>query len=79
MFPYEVMEERQDLLERLELCIRWGHYDIHVLRFHLTQFPPGKILNFHKHAEFEFHFIPRGKGTVILVDEPFHCGLASFI
>ncbi|MGG4143747.1 helix-turn-helix domain-containing protein [Paenibacillus algorifonticola] len=70
-FPYEVMRERQDALERLDLRIRWGYYDIHVLRFHLTQFLPGKIVNFHKHAEFEFHFIPQGKGTVILVDMPY--------
>ncbi|WP_141500488.1 AraC family transcriptional regulator [Paenibacillus luteus] len=70
-FPYEVMHERQDALERLELCIRWGSYDIHVLRFHLTQFPPGRIVGFHKHAEYEFHFIPQGKGKVIIVDQEY--------
>ncbi|OMF38652.1 AraC family transcriptional regulator [Paenibacillus sp. FSL H8-0548] len=70
-FPYEVMHERQDALERLELCIRWGPYDIHVLRFHLTQFPPGRIVGFHKHAEYEFHFIPQGKGKVIIVDQEY--------
>jgi AraC-like DNA-binding protein len=70
-FPYEVMHERQDALERLELCIRWGQYDIHVLRFHLTQFPPGRIVGFHKHAEYEFHFIPQGKGKVIIVDQEY--------
>ncbi len=68
-FPYEVMRERQDALERLDLSIRWGCYDIHVLRFHLTQFPPGRVVGFHKHAEFEFHFIPQGKGKVILEDQ----------
>ncbi|SDC65965.1 AraC-type DNA-binding protein [Paenibacillus sp. UNCCL117] len=70
-FPYEAMWERQDALERLDLRIRWGQYEIRVLRFHLTSFPPGKVLNFHKHAEFEFHFIPSGAGKVILVDHPF--------
>ncbi|NIK76207.1 AraC-like DNA-binding protein/quercetin dioxygenase-like cupin family protein [Paenibacillus castaneae] len=70
-FPYEVMLERQDSLERLELRIRWGAYDIHVLRFHLTQFPPGRIIGFHKHAEYEFHFIPQGKGKVIIVDQEY--------
>ncbi|CAM4010359.1 helix-turn-helix domain-containing protein [Paenibacillus alkaliterrae] len=70
-FPYEVMRERQDALERLELRIRWGQYDIHVLRFHLTQFPPGRTVGFHKHAEYEFHFIPQGKGKVILVDQEY--------
>ncbi|WP_314587561.1 helix-turn-helix domain-containing protein [Paenibacillus terrigena] len=70
-FPYEVMRDRQDALERLDLSITWGNYEIRVLRFHLTSFAPGKIVSFHKHAEFEFHFIPRGKGSVILVDEPY--------
>lgn len=70
-FPYEVMRERQDALERLELRIRWGPYDIHVLRIHLTQFPPGRIVGFHKHAEYEFHFIPQGKGKVIIVDKEY--------
>lgn len=70
-FPYETMQGRQDALERLDLRIYWGNYEIRVIRFHLTSFPPGKIVSFHKHAEFEFHFIPRGKGTVILVDEPY--------
>lgn len=70
-FPYEVMFEKQDLLERLDIKIAWGHYEIKVLRFHLTSFEPGRVIDFHNHAEFEFHFIPRGKGTVILEDQPF--------
>lgn len=70
-FPYEMMLERGDVLERLELCIKWGPYDIHVLRFHMAQFPPGRIIGFHKHAEYEFHFIPRGKGKVIIVDQEY--------
>ncbi|WP_334075147.1 helix-turn-helix domain-containing protein [Paenibacillus sp. A14] len=70
-FPYEVMFEKQDLLERLDITIVWGHYEIKVLRFHLTSFEPGRVIDFHNHAEFEFHFIPRGKGTVILEDESF--------
>ncbi|WP_138752650.1 AraC family transcriptional regulator [Paenibacillus sinopodophylli] len=70
-FPYEIMNERHDALERLELCIRWGQYDIHVLRFHLAHFPAGRIVGFHKHAEYEFHFIPQGKGKVILADQSY--------
>lgn len=70
-FPYAAMQERQDSLERLDLRVHWGQFEIRVLRFHLTTFPPGKIVSFHKHAEFEFHFIPRGKGTVIMEDEPY--------
>lgn len=70
-FPYEVMFEKQDLLERLDIQIVWGHYKIKVLRFHLTSFEPGRIIDFHNHSEFEFHFIPRGKGLVILEDQTY--------
>jgi AraC-like DNA-binding protein/quercetin dioxygenase-like cupin family protein len=70
-FAYDKMRERPDALERLDLRIGWGPYEIHVLRFHLTQFPPGRIVPFHKHAEFEFHYIPRGKGKVILGEQEF--------
>ncbi|WP_246245960.1 helix-turn-helix domain-containing protein [Paenibacillus lemnae] len=65
------MFEKQDMLERLDIRIRWGNYEIHVLRFHLTSFPPGRIMDFHNHAEFEFHYIPRGKGKVILEDRAY--------
>jgi AraC-like DNA-binding protein/mannose-6-phosphate isomerase-like protein (cupin superfamily) len=68
-FPYEIMRDRHDALERLDLKFHWGYYEIRVLRFHLTSFARGKIIGFHKHSEFEFHFIPRGRGKVILVDE----------
>lgn len=72
-FPYEVMFEKQDLLERLDIQIVWGHYKIKVLRFHLTSFEPGRIIDFHNHSEFEFHFIPRGRGLSSLKIRPMHC------
>ncbi|MFC4597392.1 AraC family transcriptional regulator [Cohnella hongkongensis] len=76
-FPYARMAERQDALDRLELQFRWGGYGIRVLRCHLAFFPPGHIINFHKHSEYEFHYIPKGKGRVILVDQTYdlHEGL----
>jgi len=64
-YPYAVMFGKQDALERLDIRVRWGRYDIRVLRFHLTTFPPGKICAFHKHDEFEFHFIPKGRGKLV--------------
>lgn len=70
-FPYDVMKEKQDMLERLDIRVRWGRYDIRVLRFHLTTFEPGRVIGFHKHDEFEFHFIPRGKGKVVMVDQEY--------
>lgn len=70
-FPYAVMRERQDALERLDIRVHWGRYDIRVLRFHLTTFPPGRVVDFHKHDEFEFHFIPRGRGKVVMETEEY--------
>lgn len=64
-YPYSVMQARQDALERLDVRVQWGRYDIRVLRFHLTTFPAGKVVAFHKHDEFEFHFIPKGRGKLV--------------
>lgn len=69
LYPYEKMLDRQDLLERLDITVVWGHYEIRVLRFHLTTFPAGRIVDFHNHAEYEFHLIPRGRGRVIIDDQ----------
>lgn len=76
-FPYARMEDKKDALDRLDLQFRWGGYGVRVLRCHLTLFPPGHIIPFHKHSEFELHYIPKGKGKVILVDKPYllHEGL----
>ncbi|MBU5672571.1 helix-turn-helix domain-containing protein [Paenibacillus brevis] len=70
-FPYEVMFEKRDLLERLDIQVDWGYYRIKVLRIHLISFDRGHVIDFHNHAEYEFHFIPRGKGIVILEDQTF--------
>lgn len=67
-FPMSVMEAKPFALDRLALEFRWGNYGFRVLRCHLVRFPPGHIVEFHKHSEFEFHFIPAGKGTVIMGD-----------
>lgn len=65
-FPYEIMRERQDALERLDIRFLWGRYQIRILRFHLATFQPGRTVGFHKHDEYEFHFIPKGKGSVVM-------------
>lgn len=70
-FPFSVMEQKPGALDRLDIRFRWGNFGIRVLRCHLTTFPPGRIVGFHKHSEYEFHFIPRGKGIVILEDIPY--------
>ena len=71
-YPYEIMKEQQHALEHLHADFRWGPYGIRVVRFHHATFPPGKIDRFHKHSEeFEFHFVARGKGMVILEEMPY--------
>nr|WP_306220744.1 AraC family transcriptional regulator [Cohnella sp. WQ 127256] len=65
------MTNKPDALDRLELQFRWGPYGIRVLRCHLAIFSPGSIISFHKHSEYEFHFIPKGKGKVILIDQTY--------
>lgn len=68
-YPYRLMKEQRHALEHLQADFRWGPFGIRVIRFHLTTFPPGKIDRFHKHSEeYEFHFVPRGTGKVILED-----------
>jgi len=64
-------------LDRLDIQFRWGHYGIQLLRCHLTSFEEGGICHFHKHRDYEFHFIPRGKGTVRLAEGtfPLHAGM----
>ncbi|TVY07692.1 AraC family transcriptional regulator [Paenibacillus cremeus] len=70
-YPYESMLANPQALDRLDVEFRWGSYGIRMLKFHHTSFPPGKIAHFHKHSDYEFHFIPRGKGKVILGNDPF--------
>ncbi|MFC5452016.1 AraC family transcriptional regulator [Paenibacillus aestuarii] len=65
-FYFEPMLENPLALDRLELTFRWGSYGLRVLRCHFTSFPPGTVIEFHHHSEFEFHYIPRGKGKVTL-------------
>jgi AraC-like DNA-binding protein/mannose-6-phosphate isomerase-like protein (cupin superfamily) len=70
-FPFQPMETKPDALDRLDIQFQWGNYGIRVLRCHLTSFQPGRSVAFHHHSEYEFHFIPRGKGMVILQDQPY--------
>jgi hypothetical protein len=76
-FPYARMARKWDALDRLDLQFRWGNYGIRVLRFHLIAFPPGHVIYMHQHSEFEFHFIPKGKGKVTLAGRHYdlHGGL----
>lgn len=68
-YPFQIMLENKELLERVELIFLWGNYQIKVLRWHLARFTPGSHIPFHKHSEFEFHFIARGKGTVNIFNQ----------
>jgi AraC-like DNA-binding protein len=76
-FLFEPMLEDPHALDRLDIQFRWGHYGIRLLRCHLTSFEVGHIVPFHKHRDYEFHFIPYGKGSVTLSEGsfPLHSGL----
>ncbi|GMA63456.1 AraC family transcriptional regulator [Alicyclobacillus fastidiosus] len=75
-FAFKILEENRFALDRLDLTFCWGGYGFRVLHCHLATFPPGKTVPLHKHSEYEFHFIPRGKGLVVLNDVtyPLHSG-----
>jgi len=71
LFPFQDMETKPDALDRLDIQFQWGNYGINVLRCHLTSFPSARVVQLHHHSEYEFHFIPRGKGKVIMKDTPY--------
>lgn len=76
-FLFARMLGKGDALDRLDLRFVWGEYGIRVLRCHLVAFTPGTTISSHKHSEFEFHFIPKGKGRVVIENRSYelHEGL----
>ncbi|HTI15309.1 MAG TPA: helix-turn-helix domain-containing protein [Dictyobacter sp.] len=74
---FQLMQEDPQALDRLDIRFRWGRFGIQVLRCHLISFKPGHIIQAHKHCDYEFHFIPGGKGTVVLKNGafPLHSGV----
>ncbi|WNR43405.1 helix-turn-helix domain-containing protein [Paenibacillus roseipurpureus] len=76
-FYFEPMLENPMALDRLDISFRWGAYGLRVLRCHLTSFPAGAVIDYHQHSEYEIHYIPYGKGRVILdgITHPLHEGL----
>ncbi|MBP1995875.1 AraC family transcriptional regulator [Paenibacillus eucommiae] len=70
-FYYEPMLENPMALDRLDIRFRWGRYGIRVLHCHFRSFPPGFSVDYHHHSEYELHYIPRGKGKVILEGQAF--------
>lgn len=76
-FLFEQMEEDPHALERLDIRFRWGRYEIQVSRFHMVCFSPNLVIPAHKHSDFEFHFIPRGKGMLTIEEGeyPLHPGM----
>ncbi|GCE10437.1 AraC family transcriptional regulator [Tengunoibacter tsumagoiensis] len=74
---FKLLQQDPHALDRLDLRFCWGNYGIQVLRCHLATMPAGQIINAHKHREYEFHFIPAGKGTLVLEDGryPVHAGM----
>jgi AraC-like DNA-binding protein/quercetin dioxygenase-like cupin family protein len=77
-FYFQPMQADPHALERLDLRFRWGRYGIQVLKCHLVEFSRGTVIPFHKHREYEFHFIPRGKGLLMLEDGSFPVQSGTF-
>ncbi len=74
---FQLMRTDPHALDRLDIRFRWGGYGIQVQRCHLISIWSGQVIQAHKHHNYEFHFIPSGKGTVVL-DEgafPVHAGM----
>lgn len=74
---FQIMQNDPYALERLDIRFRWGNYGIQVLRCHLMSLAAGQVIPAHKHQNYEFHFIPGGKGTLVLDDGtyPFQAGM----
>lgn len=74
---FQIMQDDPYALERLDIRFRWGNYGIQVLRCHLMSLAAGQAIPAHKHQNYEFHFIPGGKGTLFLEDGvyPFQAGM----
>jgi len=70
-FLFQTMEEDPEALDRLDISFRWGRYGIQILCCHLTSFPARSVVPAHKHRDYEFHFIPGGKGSVTLNEGTF--------
>ncbi|MBO0778201.1 MAG: helix-turn-helix domain-containing protein [Ktedonobacteraceae bacterium] len=70
-FYFQPMEADPHALERLDIRIRWGRYGVQVLKWHLISFEAGSTIPYHKHREYEFHFIPSGKGLLTLDEGTF--------
>jgi AraC-like DNA-binding protein/mannose-6-phosphate isomerase-like protein (cupin superfamily) len=70
-YTFEKMLSNPHAIERLDIAFHWGGYGVRMLKFHHIRFSAGKIIPFHKHSDYEFHYIPRGKGKVILGNEQF--------
>ncbi|TBL71466.1 AraC family transcriptional regulator [Paenibacillus thalictri] len=70
-FPFQMMMEQPKALDRLDIQFRWGGYGIRVHKLHFAAFGSGKVIDFHKHSDYEFHYIPRGRGRVNLGDDMF--------
>lgn len=77
-FPFARMLDRRDALDRLDLRFVWGGYGIRILRCHLVAFSPGLFIAPHKHSEFEFHFIPKGRGQVTIEDRAYELREGQF-
>lgn len=65
-------------LSEIELAFRYECLAVMVDFIHIEIFPPGEGYDFHTHSNYEFHYIYKGKGMVILNGEEYVLSQGSF-
>lgn len=74
---YDIMHIKPYELDHLDISFDWGEYEVKLLKCHLAIFQADAVIDYHQHSEYEFHFIPEGKGRLFLKGESYslHQGL----
>ncbi len=67
----KTMENSPREMEKLNISFQWGSYGLHVLKFRLFPFSDCRFVESHQHSNYEFHYIARGKGYVIIENKLF--------
>lgn len=67
-----------EMLAEVEIAFNYEGFDVHVDSITICAFTPNDGFDFHMHSNYEFHYILRGKGTVILKDTEYELGPNSF-
>lgn len=67
-----------EVLKDLEIVFNYDNLSISVDFVNISPFPNGEGFDFHTHSNYEFHYIKRGKGIVIMNDIEYQLDGNSF-